>query len=151
MYEFLEYRASDVMTRDPIGIEESASLSELEALFDKHGFNGLPVSRENGELGWVTKLDLLRAFQFDERHLFPPYNEIMRQTVSTILVPMSHSVTPRTALTRVLEKLVASGHKSLPVVEDGAVVGIVAREDLLKALRGAVDGRRPWLDSTSRS
>jgi CBS domain-containing protein len=42
----------------------------------------------------------------------------------------------------VLETLVRMRTKSLPVVEDGAVVGVIAREDVLQALRRAVAGER---------
>ena len=45
------------------------------------------------------------------------------------------TVHPDTPLTRVLEKLVSTRWKSLPVVQDGRVVGIVSREDVLQALR----------------
>ena len=47
------------------------------------------------------------------------------------------SVTPQLPLSRLLQKLVEMRTKSLPVAEDGRLVGIVAREDVLKALRRA--------------
>ena len=40
-------------------------------------------------------------------------------------------MTQRTPLTRVLETLVRTRMKSLPVVEDGRVIGMIAREDVL--------------------
>jgi len=39
--------------------------------------------------------------------------------------------------------MIETGHKSFPVVDDGRVVGIVAREDVLKALRRASTGEPP--------
>jgi len=42
----------------------------------------------------------------------------------------------------VLETLVRTRMKSLPVVEDERVVGMIAREDVLAALRRAVAGER---------
>jgi CBS domain-containing protein len=143
MYEFLDYRACDAMTRDPITIAPEASLAEAEALLDQHGFNALPVVGAARELlGIVTKLDLLRAFRFTDQHMFPPYEEIMARPVREVMVADLSTVTPRTPLTRVLETLVRLRTKSLPVVEDGAVVGMIAREDVLQALRRAVAGER---------
>ncbi len=54
-------------------------------------------------------------------------------------------VTSRTPLTRVLEKMVRSGVKSMPVVDDDRLIGVIAREDLLRALRRATpsDGSSP--------
>ena len=144
MYEFLDYRVLDAMTRDPVQVGPDASLAETEALFEEHDFNALPVVGPSGELlGVVTKLDLLRAFRFTEDHMFPPYEEVMAQPVRQVMTSDATVVTPRTPLTRVLETLVRMRMKSLPVVDDGRVVGMIAREDVLAALRRAVGGERP--------
>jgi CBS domain-containing protein len=143
MYEFLDYRACDAMTRDPVTIGPEASLAEAEALLEQHDFNALPVVGPARELlGVVTKLDLLRAFRFTDQHMFPPYEQIMARPVREVMVSDVTTVTPRTPLTRVLETLVRLRTKSLPVVEDGAVVAVIAREDVLQALRRAVAGER---------
>jgi len=143
MYEFLDYRVCDAMTRDPVTVTPDRSLAETEALLEKHAFNALPVVGPGGELrGVVTKLDLLKAFRFTDDHMFPPYEEIMARPVREVMVTDVSTVTPRTPLTRVLESLVRLRTKSLPVVEDGMVVGMIAREDVLQALRRAVGGER---------
>jgi CBS domain-containing protein len=144
VYEFLDYRALDAMTRDPVTIGPGASLAEAEELLERHDFNALPVVGPDGKLlGIVTKLDLLRAFRFDDKHMFPPYEEIMARPVREVMVTNLTTVTPRSPLTRVLETLVQLRTKSLPVVEDEKVVGMIAREDVLQALRRAVAGERP--------
>lgn len=149
MYEFLDYETSDVMTPDPVTIGSDGSLADAEALFEEHGFNGLPVVGEEGELlGIVTKLDLLRAFEFSDDHMFPPYEEIMVGPVSAIMSEAPHSVRPRTPLTRVLHQLVETGNKSFPVLDGHRLVGIVAREDVMRALRRAASGHGPGEDAS---
>jgi CBS domain-containing protein len=136
MTGFLEVRVQDVMTRKPVTIAPEATLAEAERIFAKDHFNGLPVVGAEGALvGFLTKLDVLRAFRFTEEHVFPPYEEIMEQPVSTVTSRKVATVTPRAPLTRVLQKMVDSRNKSFPVVDGDRLVGIVAREDVLEALR----------------
>lgn len=144
MYEFLDYRVCDAMSEKPVTIGPDTSLAEAESLLEQHDFEALPVIGTKGELiGIVSKLDLLKAFRFDDRHMFPPYAELMAQPVRNVMSTDVVTVMPRTPLTRVLETLVRTRSKSLPVVDDGALVGMIAREDVLTALRRAVQGERP--------
>jgi len=138
MYEFLHYQVRDAMTADPIAISPKTKLHEVEALFEFHDFNGVPVIDDQWRLhGILTKFDLLKAFSFDTHALVPHYHEIMEQTAETIMTHDPVSVEPQLPLSRLLQKLVEMRTKSLPVVENGRLVGIIAREDVLKALRRA--------------
>lgn len=146
MYEFLEYRVCDAMTPDPVTIGPELALAEVEALFAQHQFNALPVVDEEGRLvGVFTKLDLLKAFRDIDGRMFTPYDEIMRRPVGDFMTPVPRvaSATPRTPLTKVLRKILETGAKSLPVIDGETVVGVIAREDLMKALRKAVSGEAP--------
>ena len=142
MYEFLEYRVKDVMTTDLVSVQPDTRLSEAEKIFEEHDFNSLPVLSKKGKLvGWFTKLDLLSAFCNDDEHMFPPYEEIMKQPVSRFMNREIRSVTPLAPLTRVIEKLVSRKCKSFPVVDSNdELVGVVAREDVLRGLRSAAEG-----------
>jgi CBS domain-containing protein len=132
------------MTRDIVTTTADEPLSSVEKIFEQSNFNGLPVLGQAGELiGLVTKLDLLRAFRFNEDHMFPPYAELMKQSVDSVMSRDLRTVTPLTRLTRVLEILVSAGIKSLPVVDGEELVGIVSREDVVAALRRASAGERP--------
>jgi CBS domain-containing protein len=143
MYRFLDYRVEEVMTSEPVTVTPQTTLAAAEQIFERHGFNGLPVVGEEGELlGFVTKLDLLAAFRFTEEHVFPPYEEIMKQPVSRVMTRDVLTVTPRAPLTRVLQKMLDSRNKSFPVVDGHRLVGVVAREDVLEGLRRAVSEER---------
>lgn len=143
MYEFLDYRACDAMTRDPVTIGPGATLAAAEELLERHGFNMLPVVEGGRLVGVITGLDLLKAFRFTEESVFPPYAEIMSRPVRSVMSEKLVSVSPRTPLTRALEKMVRTRNKSLPVALGGELVGILAREDVLNALRRAVAGEKP--------
>ena len=139
MYEFLQYQVRDAMTVDPIAISPKAKLREAEELFEIHDFNGVPVvDNQRHLLGMLTKFDLLNAFRFDAHTLVPHYEDIMEQLVETVMTRDPITVTPQLPLSRLLQKLVEMRTKSLPVVEEGhRLIGIISRQDVLKALRRA--------------
>ncbi|MEA2626919.1 MAG: hypothetical protein QOD06_2964 [Candidatus Binatota bacterium] len=144
MYEFLEYHVRDAMTVQPITIRPEASLADAERRFEDHDFNCLPVVEHSGRLlGVLTKLDVLQAFAFDTSRILPPYDDIMRQAASLFKTPSPITFDSDTPLTRVLEAMLKTRCKSFPVVDGGRLTGIIAREDVLRALRCAVAGRRP--------
>lgn len=144
MLEFLEYQTGDVMTRDVVHVSPETLLAEIEKIFEEHDFNGLPViDAEDRLVGVVTKYDVLRAFSTDNVDMFPAYAEIMKRPVGEVMTRDPASVWPRTPLTRVLEKLSRGGWKSLPVCDGEKLVGMVAREDVLRALRAAAEGKGP--------
>jgi CBS domain-containing protein len=142
-YEFLEWRVEDVMSK-PLCIAPATTLAEAERLLEEHDYNALPVVDGRGALqGMVTSIDLLRAFDFNEDVILPDYDRIMERSVETVMTRDALTVTPRAPLTRVLRKLVDTRNKSFPVVDDGRVVGVIAREDVMRALRRARGGEKP--------
>ena len=144
MHEFLAARVSDAMTPDPIVIEPATTLAEVEGIFAVYNFNGLPVVGPGKRLlGVLTQLDVLKAFRFTRESLIPPYREIMDRTAESFMTRDPATVSPSTPLTRVLEEMVRTRYKSLPVVEGGRLVGIVAREDVLAALRRLTGAEAP--------
>jgi len=143
VYEFLDWQASDVMSK-PVTIPPETSIQDAEQLLEAEGFNALPVTDGTQRLlGIVTSLDLLAAFAFNEDSILPRYSKIMQRPVSDIMSRDVLTVCPRTPLTRVLEKLVAGRRKSFPVVDDHRVVGVVSRGDVMQALRRAEQGEAP--------
>lgn len=55
-------RVADVMTSEPVFVDEHASLETSVALMEKHGVKRVPVLRAGVVVGIVTRADLLRAF-----------------------------------------------------------------------------------------
>ena len=144
MYEFLDYRVADAMTKDAVTVTPETPIAKAEAVLEQRGWNALPVVEEGRRLvGVVTSLDLLKAFRFTDESMFPPYEEIMARPVREVMSDKLVTVSPRTPLTRALEKMVRTRNKSLPVALGGELLGILAREDVLNALRRAVAGERP--------
>jgi CBS-domain-containing membrane protein len=144
MYEFLDWKVGDVMTRDVVSIGLDATIAEAEDCFDAHDFDALPVLDPDGRLaGILSKLDILRAFLFTPEAIVPRYEEIRSRPVRSIMTLQPFTVGPDLPATRLLETLVATRVKSLPVVEAGRLTGMVARADVIRTLRRAAAGERP--------
>lgn len=137
MYRFLESRVADYMTRSVLTVAPETSVRELERLFVEHDFNGFPVVAGGALAGMVTKFDVLRVFIFTPEAVVPHYEELSRRTAGEIMTRDVVTFAPDTPLTRVLQTLVDVRVKSFPVVENGQLLGIVAREDVVRALRDA--------------
>lgn len=140
MYKFLQYTVADYMTKDVVTVSVQTTLRELETLLDRHTFNGVPVTAtDNQLLGVVTKLDVLKAFRFSTEVQVPHYDEIMDGTlVEAVMTREPVTVRPDLPLTRVLMSMIELRNKCFPVAdEDGALRGVVAREDVLRALHEA--------------
>lgn len=144
MYEFLQYQVKDAMTTSPITTTPNTPLWKLEQIFETHDFNGIPVLDEQERLvGIVTKFDLLKAFIFTPESIIPHYDEIISRPAESVMTINPETVTPDMPLSRLLQQLVEMRTKSFPVVEEGRLVGIISREDMLKALRRAATHQPP--------
>jgi CBS domain-containing protein len=103
VYEFLDYKTRDVMTREPVTVAPDAPLREAEGIFDQHNFNALPVVAPGGEVvGLLSKLDIPCTFRFTEDHMIPPHEEITQDPVSSVMSRDLHCVCPRTRSPRKL-------------------------------------------------
>ena len=138
MHRFLEARVAEYMTRHVVSVMPSTSLREIETLFVAHDFNGVPVVDGSALIGLVTKLDVLRVFVFTPQSVIPQYDQLSRLTASEIMTRDPITFPPDAPLTRVLQALVDFRVKSFPVLEDGRLVGMIAREDVVRALRDAL-------------
>ena len=137
MYRFLEWRVADYMTAAVVTVLPDTPVYELERRFVVHDFNGFPVVDAGILLGVVTKFDVLKAFIFTPETVLPPYEELSRRTAAEIMTRKVIAFSPEAPLTRVLQTLVDARVKSFPVLEAGRLVGIIAREDVVRALRDA--------------
>jgi CBS domain-containing protein len=137
MHRFLEARVADYMTRPAVSVAPYTPLHELERLFSRHDFNGFPVLDGDALVGVVTKFDVLKVFVFTPRTVVPPYDQLARLTAAEIMSRNVITFPPEAPLTRVLQTLVDFRVKSFPVVAGAQLLGMIAREDVVRALRDA--------------
>jgi CBS domain-containing protein len=88
--------------------------------------------------GIVTKFDFLRAFAFTTGQMVPHYDELMRRPVGEMMTEAVVHVEPTAPLARVLQFMVNLKSRSFPVIgPERQLVGIIAREDVIRALKEA--------------
>ena len=156
--------ARDLMTTDVETVHPDDEISEVLTELAQEDFNGYPVVDDDGALvGVVTQHDLVHLFQPSDRTLwipvgFPPFLETLEyavdlswddldteldllrhagKPVSTIMTEDVVTVSPDATMDEMLD-LLADDERDinrLPVLEDGRLVGILARQDLLRAIR----------------
>ena len=138
MYRFLEYTAGQYMTHPVKTVTRQTTMRELEELFEKHDFNAFPVVEEGKMVGLVTKFDFLKTFAFTTGQMLPHYDELMSRTAGEAMTEAVVHVEPAAPLTRVLQLMVHLKARSFPVVApDRHLVGIISREDIMRALKEA--------------
>jgi len=124
-----------VMTGRVVMVLEEIPMAEVRTIATRYDYNGFPVVTSEGRLvGMVTKGDLLRVFQAG---LSNP--DVWLQPVSRWMAHGVLALRAKDSVESAIDLMVDSGFRSLPVIdEDGRVVGIVSRNDLMEAVRGRI-------------
>jgi CBS domain-containing protein len=137
-------KVRDLMTREVVTVPTSASLKEAARLLVKHGISGLPVVESDRLVGVLSERDLL----FKERQrpdaprwlgwLTDPVASGDRPKLDAHVVGEAMSspavtVNACDTVSSAAKEMLAAGVSRLPVVEDGKLVGIVTRADLIRA------------------
>jgi predicted transcriptional regulator len=138
VYRFLEQTVDGYMTRDVKTVQRDLNLLQLSEMFETDDFNSYPVEDDGQVVGIVTKFDILKCFAFTPSQMLPRYDDLMSRKIGDVMTPEFIYVNPDTRLTRVLQIMVEHRIRSI-IVLDGAqkLVGIIAREDVIAALKAS--------------
>ena len=142
-------KAHDVMTWGAITVEPDESVTRAVQLMLQNKISGLPVVDDKGEfVGIVTEGDFLRRGELGTQRQRPRWLEFLLgpgrlaaeyvlaagQKVAQVMTPEVKTIAPETPLEEIVRLMEHHRVKRLPVVQDGKLVGIVSRADLLHAL-----------------
>jgi CBS domain-containing protein len=127
----------DVMSSPALTVAAEESVSGALRLMDARHVTSLPVLNREGRLvGIVSEADVLRdRVSPDPRAHMLPHRRSAALAVSVAQV-MSRPLTaePRMDLNEAVDLMTTTGVKSLPVVVEGRVVGVVSRSDVVHLL-----------------
>ncbi|GAA0504768.1 CBS domain-containing protein [Paractinoplanes deccanensis] len=133
-------RVKDIMSSPVHTVRQTASVESAAELMGARSVTALPVVDDAGGLvGMVSESDLLwhRVPQDPTAHLRPlpdmdPENR--PGMVLEVMSPYPLTARPDTDVADVAEAMLENDVRSLPVLEDGTLVGIVSRRDILRAM-----------------
>lgn len=140
----------EFMTTKVISCLSEKTIQEAAQLMSDKNISALPVVDAKGSLlGIVTESDFVGK-EVEIPHALANVKRLLGQTffkvdieeifkkakdhkISEVMTKSPTFVTPSTTLTDVVNLMMSKNFKRFPVVEDGKLVGIVTRKDVLKA------------------
>jgi CBS domain-containing protein len=144
----------EIMDPDPASVGPGTPVQDVVRTLREHELPGVPVVDDEGRvLGMVTEADLVLPDDEGDLHI-PHYINLFGGTVfleplsrfegrlrkafaskaEDMMTPDPQTVSPDTTVREAARLIHESGHNRLPVVEDGRLVGVVTRVDVLGAL-----------------
>ncbi|MFD8498429.1 HPP family protein [Amycolatopsis sp. NPDC059657] len=118
-------RASEIMTSPAICTEPGTTVREAIVVLTEHGFAGLPVVGEDGQVvGVFTEFDALVGVRQADPDI----------TVGNLMTSPVEVAEPDSDVAQIARRMLRDRLRCLPVVSDGRLVGVVSRRDLLRPL-----------------
>lgn len=119
-------KARDIMNQPVVAGARTTTVRDVAIQMLMGGYSGMPITEPDGTIiGIVTELDILRAI----RGGLP----LETTTSDAIMTREVISVEADSSLDEVLEILDTRKIVRVPVTEDGKLVGVISRPDVLRA------------------
>lgn len=162
-------KAADIMMSNVITVKPDQSVQDVAEILLTRRISGVPVVDTAGKLvGIVSEGDLMRCADAGTEHHRSWWlrlimgreglaNEYIKEHARQVAEVMTRSVLtakPDTSIGDIADLLERNGIKRVPIVQDGKVVGIVSRANLLQALAGMrkqINIEKPVTDSALRA
>jgi CBS domain-containing protein len=146
----------EIMDSEPVSVSADTEIERVVRLLREHGLPGVPVVDSEGAcVGIVTEADLVLPDPEGDLHL-PHYISVFgglvfieplrrfedrlrkafASTAADMMTAKPDTIAPDATVEEAARKITETGHNRLPVTEDGKLVGVVTRVDVLGALAG---------------
>lgn len=118
--------AIDIMSSPVKTVHKDMSMAEVGHVMLRYGHSGLPVVEGEKLVGIISRRDVEKAMHHGLSHA--PAKGFMTVKVITIV--------PNMPVSQVRELMITHDIGRVPVVENGALIGLVSRTDVLRTLHG---------------
>jgi CBS domain-containing protein len=145
-------RAKDIMSHEVVTVSPGTEIVEVARILLEKQLNGLPVVDSRGRVaGIVCRSDLIAQQKkiplpsvFNLLDTLIPivspakiekeFQKISATTAEGAMTPNPATVAPDTPLEDIAALMVNKNFHTLPVVEEGKLVGVIGMEDILRTL-----------------
>jgi CBS domain-containing protein len=144
--------AQDIMTRKVVTVRSDSTISEAAAQMVRHRISAVPVVDDGLLVGIISEGDLVHRAEIgtagrsrswwltlfrDPSTMAKEYARSHSRHVADLMTRTVRSVEEKASVEQIAELMDRARIKRVPVTRGGAVVGIVSRADLVKAIAGA--------------
>jgi CBS domain-containing protein len=148
-------RVRDIMTTEIITVSPETDIAQATSILLKNHINGMPVVDEKGQLvGILCQSDLITQqkrfplptiftfldglFSFTStKALEKEIHKIAATTVADAMTRNPVFLKPDSPIEEAASLMVEKHYHTIPVVENGRLVGVLGKEDVLKILVGS--------------
>ncbi|QSZ68402.1 CBS domain-containing protein [Methanofollis aquaemaris] len=151
-------KVREIMTGGPVTVRADATVREAAALLRKHDVGGLPVMDGEELVGVITEADVLSLLKTGElsEDLWLPsplefievpireminwertraaLSDIGKTPVRRVMSMPPVTIGPDAGIEEAAGLMLREGIARLPVVEEGRLIGIIARRDIVQGL-----------------
>jgi CBS domain-containing protein len=151
-------KARDIMVSPVITVKPHDSVKDVALLFLKRGISGAPVVDARGAIvGIISEGDLIYRSEIGTVRPHPywfiqlagkeilaaDYVKACSRTVSDVMTRNVITAFPDATLNEIASTLEKNSIKRVPIIENGQVVGIVSRSNLVQAIASAKTDSEP--------
>lgn len=145
-------RVEEIMQKNVVSVNENADIKEIARALVENKVSGIPVINDAGKLvGIVSEGDLLHKetnprmpdyvdilgaiiYYHGLKRYHDDYRKLMATKAADIMTKKVITVAKDTTLEDAAQLMMQHSIKRLPVVENGEMIGIVSRADIIKTL-----------------
>jgi CBS domain-containing protein len=123
---------------DAVGTQPLSTLSPEHFVIDavkvmhERRIGAILVTRADVLIGIITERDIVFR-------VVAAKHDPVTTTIAEVMTPDPDTVTPRADVMTALERMQSGGYRHLPVVDDGALVGIVSIRDIYASVRAELE------------
>ncbi len=118
-------KASEIMSRPVITIEPEHTIEDASELLTRYQISSLPVEKNQSVVG------ILHRYAVDKAK----HHGLQNHPVSDFMNPGVVFVSPDESIDQALRITVDGRHRLVPVIDEGHMVGVISRSDLLEHLK----------------